>query len=626
MADLLRNKKHILPATKVDDALRRLSYISRALHIIWAAAKGWTIAWAVVLVLQGLLPAAAVYLTKLLVDSVADVVGSGYSWETIQPVLLPAGLMAATLLLTQATGSILGWIRTAQAELVQDEIKARIHQKAAAVDLEFYETSDYFDLLARANGQADSRSLSILQNVGGLLQNTLTLVSIAALLIPYSIWLPLILVISTLPALGIVVRHSRLHHDWWKETTEKRRWTEYYDQVLTMRYSAAELRIFNLNRYFRDAYSKLRKQLRDSRLRLMRRQELANLTAAVVAFFVTGATMAWMVWRAIQGLATLGDLALFYQAFNQGQGLTRTLLRSMGQLYADSLFLEHLFTFLELEPHVTNTSHPLPVPERIHEGIEIEDVSFRYPGSEVLALRGLTLSIPAGKTVAIVGPNGAGKSTLLKLLCRFYDPVAGRVTLEGVDIRDFDVKDLWRHISVLFQTFVNYAGTVSESIRVSDFYNEPDQDRLDVAAQTGGAVDVIKRLEHGFDTILGKQFKNGVDLSEGQFQRLALARTFYRNAPIILLDEPTSFMDSWAEAIWLDRFTKFAKQRTAVVVTHRFTTAMRADLIYVLEEGRVVESGNHNELLERGGLYAASWIAQTQARETEQPHANGIAG
>lgn len=615
MLSMFNNQRADQAAIKVDKTARRLSYVLRSLRIIWTAARGWTSVWVVALVIQGILPAATVYLTKVLVDSVAAAIGAGFTWEVITPVLIPAGLMAAVMLLTQVLGGMLNWIRTAQAELVQDHIKALIHRQAAAVDLEFYETPDYFDHLARANGQADSRSLSILQNLGAVVQNTLTLMSISLLLIPYSIWLPLVLLVSTLPALGIVVKHSRLHHAWWKRTTEKRRWAEYFDQVLTFRFAAAELRIFNLNRFFRESYSAARKELRESRLDLMKRQEIANLGAAAIAFLVTAGTMAWMVWRAVRGLATLGDLALFYSAFHQGQALMRTLLRSMGQLYADSLFLEHLFTFLELEPQVHNAPDPLPAPDKVRRGIEIEDVYFRYPGSEHLALRGLTMSIPAGRTVAVVGPNGGGKSTLLKLLCRFYDPVEGCVKLDGVDIRRFDIDDLWRHISVLFQTYVNYAGTISESIRMSDMYDDVDPERLRAAARTAGAVEVVDALDRGYETILGKQFKNGVDLSEGQFQRLALARTFYRQAPIVLLDEPTSYMDSWAEALWLDRFLRFVEDRTAVVVTHRFTTAMRADLIYVMDEGRVVESGSHADLVERGGLYAASWLSQIQARD-----------
>ena len=610
--------ERIVTKGKLRDAVRRLAYLGRALQLTWDAAKGWTIMWLLILGVQGLLPAATVYLTKILVDRVAAVVGGGFSWELVQPVILPAALMALALLLIQVLQGIINWIHTAQAELIQDHVKALIHRQAAYVDLEFYETPEYFDHMARANGQADSRPLSILNNVGNLLKSTITMVAIAALLLRYSIWLPLVLVISTLPALWFVLRHNRLHHDWWEETTEKQRWVHYYDQVLTIRQFAAELRIFRLNTFFHNAYVALRRELRESRLRLMRNQSLANFGAGVMAFLVTGGVMAWMVWRAMRGAATLGDLALFYQAFNQGQGLMRTLLSGVGQLYTDTLFLEHLFTFLELEPKVKNSAKPLPLPSRLQSGLEIKEVDFRYPGSDRLALRDFSLTIPAGKIVAVVGPNGAGKSTLLKLICRFYDPEKGSVEWDGIDIREFDTQAYWRRITVLFQDFVNYAGTVADSIAIGDLSAERDLARLEAAAVAGGGKEVVDQLPKGFDTILGKQFRGGVDLSGGQFQRVALSRTLYRQSQIVLLDEPTSYMDSWAEALWLNRFCAFVEDRTAVIVTHRFTTAMRADIIYVMDEGRIVEAGNHDELLAQGGLYAASWTTQVRSQTGEE--------
>lgn len=598
---------------RVRHVASKMSYLVRALGLIWESTRGWTVAWAVFLVLQGVLPAITIYLTKVIIDAMNEAIGAGLSWENIRPVAIPAAVMGAALLLGQILNGLIGWVRTAQGELVQDHIKNLIHDKAATVDLEFYETPEYFDEMERANNQAEARSLSILQNLGNLLRNAITLISIAGLLIPYAWWLPLVLLFSTLPALGVVVRHNRKMHAWWHETTEKRRWVNYYDQVLTLRLFAAEVRIFKLNDFFRSAYSKLRKELREKRIRLMRDQNVANFSAGVLAFVVMAATMAWMVWRAFQGQAKLGDLALFYQSFNQGQNLMRTLLSGVGQLYADTLFLEHLFSFLAIESEIKRPDEPVPAPRRLEQGIEVRGAQFSYPGSDRAAVKDLDMYIPAGKTAAIVGPNGAGKSTLIKLLCRFYDPQEGRVYLDGIDIRDIAPEELWEMITVLFQYHVNYAGTVEESIAVGDMASGIDRDRIKLAAEAGGATQFIENLPQGYDTILGKQFKGGEDLSGGQWQRLALARAFYRPAPILLLDEPTSFMDSWAESMWLDRFRDLIQGRTAVVVTHRFTTAMRADVIFVMDEGRVIESGSHEELLEQNGLYAGSWRAQMRA-------------
>jgi ATP-binding cassette, subfamily B, bacterial len=597
----------------LEDLRERLGNLVQVLHLVWDASRNWTLVWGVLLLIQGTLPAAAVYLTKLLVDGIAGVAGGGFGWERVTPVAVPALLMAGVMLLRELLNGVAGYVRLAQSELIQDHAKKLIHTQAGAIDLEYFETPQYYDEMARASQQAKTRSVSVLESMGGLLQNTVTLVAIAGLLITYTLWLPLALLLSTLPALLVVVHHQRRQHSWWEETTEKRRWIDYYDLVLTIRQFAAELRIYGLNRHFQQGYRELRTELREGQLRLTRQQGVSRLLATLFAFLFTAGVMAWMIWRLMVGTATLGDLALFYAAFNQGQGLMRTLLSSLGQLYGDALFLRHLFSFLNVRSRMEQLPASLPMPATLVDGILIEGVQFRYPGSQQLALNGLDLFIPAGRVVAIVGPNGAGKSTLIKLLCRFYDPEAGSVKLDGVDLQKIRVEDVRRRMTVLFQDFVNYAGTIAQSISMGDLFSEHSAARIEAAARAGLALDFVQRLPQGFDTMLGKQFKGGMDLSGGQFQRVALARTFYRDAPIVMLDEPTSYMDSWAEAEWLDRFCEAMTGRTAVIVTHRFTTAMRADVIYVLDEGRVVESGNHQELLAQNGLYARSWSVQVRS-------------
>jgi len=597
----------------------KFTYVTRALSIAWTAASGWTIAWLMLLLLQGFVPAATVYFTKLLVDTVSDAVGGGMNWSNLTPVLYPASAMGTLLLLGQVLQNAVVWVRAAQAELVTDHIKELIHRKTAAIDLEFYDIPAYFDHMSRANEEADRRVLSILENTGMLAQNLITLLAIAGILLPYGWWVPFVLIGSTLPALGIIVRHQGIYHKWWRKVTPHRRWARYYDDVITQRASAQEVRLFGLSELFRLRYQDIRKRLRTSHIRLLRDQRVAAMGAGLLALAATVAIIGWMVTRAFKGLATLGDIALFYQAFIQGQNLMRTLLGSIGVLYSDALFLEHLFTFLELEPRVKAPPQPRSAPLSLQDGITVDGVTFRYPGSENVALHDFSLFIPAGKTVAIVGKNGAGKSTLIKLLCRFYDADAGHVRWDGIDIRDFDPLDLWKRITVLFQYPVNYAGPVKEVIGYGDVSSSEAADRLAYAASAAEADEIVDRLPDKFDTLLGKQFLGGVDLSGGEWQRVALARAFYRDAPVILLDEPTSFMDSWAEMQWLDRFRSLVKGRTALIVTHRFTTAMRADIIYVMDAGQIVESGTHEELLSKNGTYADSWHMQVQA-EREQTH------
>jgi ATP-binding cassette subfamily B protein len=320
--------------------------------------------------------------------------------------------------------------------------------------------------------------------------------------------------------------------------------------------------------------------------------------------------MAWMVWRAMRGLISLGDLALFYQAFQQGLQLMRALLENVGQLYTNILFLGNLFEFLALKPAVVSPPSPRPAPAPLREGVRFSGVRFRYPGSDRLALDGFDLFVPAGRVVAVVGPNGAGKSTLLKLLCRFYDPEAGSVSLDGVDLRQFPVDGLRRSITVLFQQPVHYNASVRGNIAFGDLAGAPPDAAIKAAAEAAGADSAICRLPEGYDNLLGKWFAEGAELSVGEWQRVALARAFVRRAPLIILDEPTSAMDPWAEADWLERFRRLASGRTAIVITHRFTTAMLADEIHVMEAGRIAQSGTHQDLLAGAGRYAEWWAAQ----------------
>lgn len=603
---------------KLAGAVAQLPYLPQALALVWAASRRWTLAWAVLLVVQGLLPAFTVYLTRLVVDSLVATLGTAATWKSFNPTLVLVALMAGILLLTEFLRSATTWIRTAQSELVQDHISARIHRQSIAADLAFYELPDYYDHLHRARGDASYRPVALLESIGSLLQNSITLVAMTAVLIPYGPWLPVALLISTLPAFYVVLRYTLRQHQWRLRTTADERRAWYYDWLLTSGETAAELRLFNLGNYFQSAYQRLRRRLRNEHLQLAKEQSLAELAASVIALLITGAALAWVLWQAFQGRVTLGDLALFYQAFNQGQSLMRSLLENVSQIYANSLFLSNLFEFLALQPQVVDSPHPTSVPIALEVGICFHQVTFRYPGSQRLALHNFNLTIPAGQIVAIVGTNGAGKSTLIKLLCRLYDPESGGIELDGIDLRNLPIQELRQLIAVLFQEPVHYNTTVAQNIALGDQAIVPSAFEIKAAAHAAGADKPIARLPQGYDTLLGKWFVDGTDLSVGEWQRLALARAFLRQAPIIVLDEPTSAMDPWAEADWLQRFRKLATGRTAVIITHRFTTAMRADIIHVMADGQIVETGRHDELLASGGRYAQSWKNQMMQQEMTQ--------
>jgi len=598
----------------LNTALAQLAYLPQTFSLIWSASQRWTGVWIVVLAIQGILPAATVYLTRFLVDSLVLVIGAGMVWSTVQVILLPTALMVGVLVLSEILQGVAEWIRTAQSELVKDYISGLVHQKSMEIDYSCYESSEYNDYLNRAREGASDRSLALLESTGTLLQSSITLLAMAAILLSYGVGMPVALLVSAMPAFYVMLQLNLRQYEWSQRTTSDRRKLQYYEMLLTNSWMAAELRLFNFGPYFKSAYQKLRKRLRHEQLALIKEQNLARLGAGIVAFVIAGIALLWMGRQVLLGLITLGDLALFYQAFNRGQGIVKSLLSSLGQIYKNSLFISDLFAFLRLQPKVTDPPNPIPTPSRLQQGLRFRNVTFRYPGSEEAILENFNLVIPNNQIVAIVGDNGAGKSTLIKLLCRLYDPESGSVELDGISLREFSVQKLRELITVLFQSPIPYYVSAAQNIALGNLDAAPSQAEIEFAAKSSGIHEKIMRLPQGYDSMMGKWFADGSDLSGGEWQRLALARAFLRKAEIMILDEPTSAMDPWAEFDWLERFRSIANGRTTIVVTHRFTLAMRADIIHVMRSGKIVESGHHDALLAQGGFYAESWEEQMQAQ------------
>lgn len=600
----------MLTANTFKRAFASFTYLPRALGLVWRSAHRWTLAWLVLLTLQGVLPVANVYLTRDLVNSLVALTKSPEQ-SNLQLTLIIIVLLAIVMLIAQVLSGLTTWVRTAQSELVQNYVLDLIHAKASELDLSFYDAPAYYDNLHRARVDAVNRPVALLENLGALWQNGITLIAMAGVLLQFGVLVPIALVIGTVPALAVTLYFTNRQHQWRLQNTAVQRRAQYYDMLLTLREAAAELRLFRLNGQIRKSYQNLSRQLRDQQLQMLRTKAFWDLLAGAFGLIVEGIVIAWMIWRTLQGQFNLGDLTLLYQAFSQGQNLMGTLLGNASNLYANLLFLENLFEFLSFEPKVREPAQPQLVPSPLRHGVTFENVRFRYPDSDRWALDEFNLNVPAGQIVAIVGPNGAGKSTLLKLLCRFYDPTAGHICLDGIELRDFSTDALRDVITVLFQEPVRYNETVAANIAYGDWRTEPDNLKIEQAAQDAGADEIISRLPHGYAEVLGKWF-GGSELSVGEWQRIALSRAFLRQAPIVILDEPTSAMDSWAEADWMGRFRRLVEGRTVLVVTHRFTTAMQADIIHVMEGGHIVESGTHAELLNREGLYAHSWQLQMQ--------------
>lgn len=599
--------------------LRQMRYVPRTLGLIWQAAPGKMITTIVLLVIQGILPVVSVYLTRELVDSLVPAIQNVNDVAAVRHAILVAVFMGLLLITTEVLTNLSGYIRTALGESVQDYMNALVHRQAISLDLQYYESPTYYDQFHRASVEAIDRPVNLLDRLGSFLQSTITLIAMAGVLFTFTWWMPLVLIVGTLPSLWVALRASYRFHRWRLTRTVDLRRLNYFNIMIATAPPAAEVRLFGLGKHFRKAHQQLRAILRGERIALAKEQMFGQLAAGGMGLLSLGFALAWMLWQAFQGRFSLGDLAMFYQAMNQGQTLMRTILRGVGEIYWNILFLEDLFTFLDLEPQITDPAQPSSPAAGLQDAIRLENVTFAYPNSQHNALKNFSMTLPAGQIVAIVGENGAGKSTLTKLLCRFYDPGQGSITWDGTDLRAMALDDLRRRITILFQQPQVYHETVADNIAFGDLSAELDRAQIEEAARQAGAASIVAKLPQGYDTMLGKVFGN-MELSIGEWQRMALARAFARESDLIILDEPTSAMDSWAEAAWMERFRTLVAGRTALIITHRFTTAMQADVIHVMVDGHIVESGSHDELVAQGGRYADSW--RRQMREVPQ---NGYA-
>jgi ATP-binding cassette subfamily B protein len=564
------------------------------------------------------------YLTKFAIDNVVAAANSNGDWQLMTGAMWFLGLVGLLMLLAEVLQIAAVWLRTAQTETFGDFLADRIHNKAAEIDMAFYESPEYHDLLEQTRGDSSSKPLGLLESLGSVIQNSISIVGLGALMFTYAWWLPLVLLFGALPGLAVTLYSDRKYHRWWKSTANDRRWTAYYDAMLTHANAASEMRLFDLGAHFRTMYQSIRGRLRQEKLGRLRKQSFGKVVAAFLGQIVAIGAFAWMVVRVLYNQATLGDLGVFYQVFSRGQGLMSALLQAVGKVFNSSLYLENLFAFLDLKPKIVSIEDPSAPLSALRSGIRFNSVSFSYPGSTARVIDDLNLFIPSGSVSALIGVNGAGKSTLVKLLNRFYDPTAGSIEFDGKDVRTFEPRRLRRMMSVLSQFPMQFHALAGENIALGDLEREGREENAISAAKGAGAHGFISRLPKQYDTLLGKWFVNGAELSGGEWQRLALARAYYRRAPIVILDEPTSFMDPWSEADWFDRFREMVDGQTGIVITHRFTIAMRADIIHVIDHGKIVESGTHRELLDLDGFYAESWNAQMRTaaekgRQVEAP-------
>jgi len=583
------------------------------LALVWRSAPWLTLINALALALQAVLPLLQIYLLKLTVDAVAATLAAPEPLLSLRWVMGLIGLTAAAAMSSDVVSSAIKIIAHAQAEAVSDRVQELLHAKSAELDLGYYESVPFHDTFHRAQQEAPYRPLRMVTNFFQVAQNGVIAVGILGLLIAFHWGIAVALGAALAPGLLVRLKYSRQTYQWQLAKSESERTAIYLNNLITGESHAKELRLFNLGPMLIDRCRRLRRQMRMERTGMALRQAAAEAAAQGIAVAAVYGAFAYIAYRSVQGAMTLGDLVMYYQGFQRGQGCLREVFHGLASLIEDNLFLSSFYQFLELRPLITVSSSPAPVPEPLREGIAFEKVSFSYPQSERLVMSEVSLHVRPGQVVALVGENGAGKTTLVKLLCRFYDPLSGNITLDGVDLRNFDCLELRSKIGIIFQDYSRYWMTVRENIRIGDVTLPLGDPRITAAAVRAGAHKFIAGLPAGYNTLLGRGFGSGAELSIGEWQQLALARAFLRDSPILVLDEPTSALDARNERIVFKHFKRLAAGRTAILISHHFSTTKMADRIFVLADGRISEAGTHAELLETGGLYARLYKMQAHA-------------
>ena len=589
------------------ERLAALRNVPPVLKIVWDSGPAVVSFGLIFRLFASLLPLALLWITKLIVDGIVHAVSSHTAvppkfWWLVVAEFAVAILIGAFSRGIDYTDSLL-------ADKYTRYVSIRVMRHAAALDLIAYEDPVFYDRLERARVQATDR-LAMIQAIGRLVQQVITTALFSASIMFYSPWLMLLLVAGVIPAFLGESHFAFLGYAKNFRQTPLRRQMDYLRQLGGSKEGAKELKLFNLKNFLTERFTKLSDEIYEENVALSRRKLIVGALLSIIATLGYYSAYVFVIFRTIAGAISIGTFYFLVNAVQQASSNIQQIFSTVAGIADQALFLTDLLAFFDMQPTIQSKPNALPAPRPIKRGFEFINVSFKYPGTSRMVINQLNFHLRVGERVALIGENGEGKTTLVKLLTRLYDPVEGQVLLDGIDLREYDLEDLYREIGVIFQDFMRYEMTARENIAVGQIEQIDNLALLKNAADKSMANEVIERLPRDYEQMLGRRFETGVDLSGGEWQKVALARAYLRNAQVVILDEPTAALDARSEFEVFKRFAELTAGKSALFISHRFSTVRMADRIVVLENGRIAEDGNHEELFSLGGRYAEMFELQ----------------